>query len=85
MPSIPSLYTDSAFTGYQDEFFGNQAIAIEFAKAAQRVNPVYYGPFHDQTDSYFKDALRNVLDLKADPQKEWDSAVQQTKELLRRS
>ena len=85
MPSIPALYTDATFTGFQDEFFGGQATAVEYGKAAERVKPVYYGPLHDQTDTFFKDALKNVLEKKADPAKEWDAAVKKAKTLAERS
>ncbi|OMD42901.1 ABC transporter substrate-binding protein [Paenibacillus odorifer] len=85
MPSIPALYEDPAFVDFKDEFFGGQQIAVEFGKAANRVKPVYYGPLHDQTDTFFKNALKNVLEKKADPAKEWDEAVKQAKKLAERS
>ncbi|MEK5254271.1 extracellular solute-binding protein [Paenibacillus sp. FSL F4-0125] len=85
MPSIPALYEDPAFVDFKDEFFGGQQTAVEFGKAANRVKPVYYGPLHDQTDTFFKNALKNVLEKKADPAKEWDEAVKQAKKLAERS
>lgn len=84
MPSIPALYTDEAFTSYTDEFFSNQQIAVEYGKAANRVKPVYYGPLHDATNTFFNDALRNIIDSGADPQEEWENAVNQAKQLARR-
>ena len=85
MPSIPALYEDPAFVEFKDDFFGGQQIAVEFGKAANRVKPVFYGPLHDQTDTFFKNALKNVLEKKADPAKEWDEAVKQAKTLVERS
>ena len=85
MPSIPALYEDPAFVDFKDDFFGGQQTAVEFGKAANRVKPVYYGPLHDQTDTFFKNALKNVLEKKADPAKEWDEAVKQAKTLAERS
>ncbi|WP_151734702.1 ABC transporter substrate-binding protein [Paenibacillus tengchongensis] len=85
MPSIPALYEDPEFINFKDEFFGGQQIAVEYGKAANRVKPVYYGPLHDQTDTFFKNALKNVLEKKADPAKEWDEAVKQAKTLAERS
>lgn len=64
MPSIPALYEDPAFVDFKDDFFGGQQIAVEFGKAANRVKPVYYGPLHDQTDTFFKNALKNVIEKK---------------------
>lgn len=84
-PSIPAVYGDAAFTGKTDEFFAGQATAVEFGKAATRVKPVYYGPLHDQVDTFFKDALKNVLEKKSDPAKEWENAVKQSKTLAERS
>ncbi|MNL58458.1 hypothetical protein D3C87_1820940 [compost metagenome] len=84
MPSIPALYEDPAFKDFKDDFFGGQQTAVEFGKSANRVKPVYYGPLHDQTDTFFKNALKNVLEKKADPAKEWDEAVKQAKTLAER-
>ncbi|ASA21110.1 extracellular solute-binding protein [Paenibacillus donghaensis] len=84
MPSIPALYEDPAFVDFKDEFFAGQQTAVEYGKAANRVKPVYYGPLHDQTDTFFKNALKNVLEKKADPNKEWDEAVKQAKTLAER-
>lgn len=83
-PSIPALYEDPAFLK-GDDFFGGQAIAKEYSKSAVRVKPVYYGPLHDQTDTFFKNALKNVLEKKADPTAEWNNAIDQAKKLAERS
>ncbi|MFP4979093.1 ABC transporter substrate-binding protein [Paenibacillus sp. CN-4] len=85
MPSIPATYEDPAFKDFTDEFFSGQKTAQEYGKAANRVKPVYYGPLHDQTDTFFKNALRNILEKKADPKAEWDEAVKQAKTLAERS
>lgn len=84
-PSIPAVYSEPSFKEDQDEFFGGQVISEAYAKSAERVKPVYYGPLHDQTDTIIKNALKNVLEKKADPQKEWESAIQQIKTLVERS
>lgn len=83
MPSIPALYSEEAFNA-PDEFFGGQSIAKEYAKAAENVKGVYYGPLHDATDAFFKEALRNVLEKGSDPQVEWDGAVKKAKDLVKR-
>jgi len=84
-PSIPAVYSEPAFTEEKDEFFGGQVISEAYAKSAERIKPVYYGPLHDQTDTIIKNALKNVLEKKADPQKEWESAMKQIKTLVDRS
>ncbi|WP_238649874.1 ABC transporter substrate-binding protein [Paenibacillus piscarius] len=81
IPSIPSLYSDPAFTALRDAFFGGQQTGIEFGKAASRVKPVYYGPLHEETDALFKNALSHVLLKGADPASEWRSAVKRARTL----
>ncbi|MFD1174697.1 ABC transporter substrate-binding protein [Paenibacillus puldeungensis] len=84
-PSIPAVYKEPAFSDQKDDFFGGQITAQAFAKSAERVKPVYYGPLHDQTDTIIKNALKNVLEKKSDPKKEWDDAMKQIKTLVDRS
>ncbi|QCT01410.1 extracellular solute-binding protein family 1 [Paenibacillus algicola] len=84
-PSIPAVYDDPAFKSEQDEFFSGQIIAEAYAEAAKSVQPVYYGPLHDQTDTIIKNALKNVLEKKADPAAEWEGAMKQIKTLVDRS
>ncbi|MCR2806418.1 ABC transporter substrate-binding protein [Paenibacillus soyae] len=85
MPSIPALFEEPAFKDLTDEFLGGQASATEFAAAAATVEPVYYGPLHDQTDSFIKEALQNVQEKQADPEKEWEAALDKIKRLAARS
>lgn len=84
-PSIPEVYKDPKFSDTKDDFFGGQITAQAFAKSAERVKPVYYGPLHDQTDTIIKNALKNVLEKKSDPKKEWEDAMKQIKTLVDRS
>jgi ABC-type sugar transport system, periplasmic component len=83
-PSIPELYSHPDFTSYKDDYFGGQATGVAFGKAAERVKPMYYGPLHDTADGHVKKALRNVLELKADPETEWKNAVDEIKKLAAR-
>jgi len=85
MPTIPDIYDEPEFKDYTDEYLGGQASAVEFGKAANRVKPVYYGPLHDQTDAYIKEALQNVQEQGADPKAEWDAAIAKIKRLIERS
>lgn len=84
MPSIPELYTDTAFTDFTSDFFSGQQIAVEFAKAADRVKPMFYGPLHDSSDAIMKEALRNVIDTGADPESEWNTAIEKIKQIVSR-
>lgn len=83
-PSIPELFSDPSLLEYTDEFFSNQQTGIAFGKAAERVSPVHYGPLHDATDSHFKNALRNVIEGGADPEKEWQYVIEESKKLSAR-
>lgn len=85
MPSTPALYELPEFKEFKDEFLGNQTSAAEFAVAAARVAPVYYGPLHDQTDAYIKEAIQNVQEKNADPEAEWTAAIEKIKRLEKRS
>ena len=85
MPSIPEVYESPEFTGFTDDFLGGQATAVEYAKAAERVAPVYYGPLHDQTDFFIKEALQNVQETGADPEAEWETALDKIRRLVERS
>lgn len=85
MPSIPSVYDEPEFADFTDEFLGGQKSAVEFGKAATRVAPVYYGPLHDQTDAYIKEALQNVQEKGADPEAEWNAALDKILRLIERS
>lgn len=85
MPSIPEVFDSPEFTMFTDDFLGGQASAVEYAKAAERVAPVYYGPLHDQTDSFIKEALQNVQETGADPEAEWEAALDKIRRLVERS
>lgn len=85
MPSTPALFDEPAFKDFKDDFLGGQASAAEFAKAADRVAPVYYGPLHDQTDAFIKEAIQNVQEKNTDPEVEWNDAIEKIKRLEKRS
>lgn len=85
MPSMPEVYDSPEFKNFTDDFLGGQASAVEYAKAAERVAPIYYGPLHDQTDSYIKEALQNVQETGADPEAEWEAALDKIRRLVERS
>ncbi|MBW4838435.1 MAG: ABC transporter substrate-binding protein [Paenibacillaceae bacterium] len=75
LPSIPAVYNEPEFQADQDDFFGGQVISEAYARSAQRVKPVYYGPRFEQVDTLIKNAFRDIVENKADPQSEWDDAM----------
>ncbi|MFC6335217.1 ABC transporter substrate-binding protein [Paenibacillus septentrionalis] len=85
MPSTPALFDQPEFKDFTDEFLGGQASAAQFAAAADRVAPVYYGPLHDQADAFIKEAIQNVQEKNADPEAEWNAAIEKIKRLEQRS
>ncbi|HEY2419854.1 MAG TPA: extracellular solute-binding protein [Neobacillus sp.] len=84
-PSAPSVYEMDAFKNNKDEFFGGQATAPVFAKAAQDINgAIYKGEKYFPIYSEVLNALKNVQNKGADPEKEWTAAVKRAKDLLKR-
>ena len=84
-PSAQSVYDMDEFKSNKDEFFGGQATAPVFAKAAQDINgAVYKGEKYFPIYSEVGNALENVQKKGADPEKEWQAAIKRSKDLLGR-
>ncbi|MBP2242092.1 cellobiose transport system substrate-binding protein [Cytobacillus eiseniae] len=84
-PSAPSVYEMDEFKSNEDEFFGGQATAPVFAKAAQDINgAVYKGEKYFPVYQEVLNALKNVQSKGADPNKEWEDAIKRSKDLLKR-
>lgn len=78
-PSTPSVYEDPAIQNYTDPYVNNAPIGKIFAEAALKVVPVYYGPDYVTVDSPIVNALTNVERNGADPDAEWQAAIEQIK------
>ncbi|WP_102273419.1 ABC transporter substrate-binding protein [Cytobacillus massiliigabonensis] len=84
-PSAPSVYDMDEFKNNEDEFFGGQATAPVFAKAAQDINgAIYKGEKYFPVYQEVLNALKNVQSKGADPEKEWTEAIKRAKDLLNR-
>lgn len=84
-PSAQSVYEMDAFKTNQDAFFGGQATAPVFAKAAQDINgAVYKGEKYFPVYSEVLNALKNVQNKGTDPEKEWKDAIKRAEGLLSR-
>ncbi|KQL22095.1 sugar transporter [Cytobacillus solani] len=84
-PSAPSVYDMGEFKNNEDEFFGGQATAPVFAKAAQDINgAIYKGEKYFPVYQEVLNALKNVQSKGADPEKEWTEAIKRAKDLLNR-
>jgi cellobiose transport system substrate-binding protein len=83
-PSTPSIYSDSAFTEIEDEYFGGISTAKVFAKAAEQVKSVYTGRNFTLVTDEIALALTNVNVEKRDPEKEWKDAVERIKRQISR-
>lgn len=83
-PSTPGVYEDEEFLATNDEYFSGQPTAKIFAEAAKNVTPVYMGKNYATVNSEIITALTNVATGGADPQQEWDAAVQRIEDQLAR-
>ncbi|OCA83403.1 ABC transporter substrate-binding protein [Bacillus sp. FJAT-27986] len=84
-PSAQAVYEMDAFKTNEDAFFGGQATAPVFAKAAQDISgAVYKGEKYFPIYSEVLNGLKNVQNKGTDPEKEWKAAVKRSKGLLNR-
>ncbi|MBY0099176.1 extracellular solute-binding protein [Mesobacillus maritimus] len=84
-PSAPAVYEMEEFKANEDEFFGGQTTATVFAEAAQAIEgAVYKGEKYFPVHNEILNALKNVQNKNADPEKEWKAAVKRSEDLLAR-
>ena len=83
-PSSPVVYEMEEFKNIEDEFFGGQSTSQYFANAAQDISFVYKGPKYKAANDEVLNAMKNVQQQNADPEKEWDEAVKRIKDLINR-
>ncbi|MBN9653536.1 carbohydrate ABC transporter substrate-binding protein [Halobacillus sp. GSS1] len=82
-PSAPEVYEMEEFVNNSDEYFGGQNTAAYFAEAAKDIPEVYKGPKYVTVNNEVLTALRNVQEG-ADPEKEWEAAVERIEGLVSR-
>ncbi|UOQ48335.1 extracellular solute-binding protein [Gracilibacillus caseinilyticus] len=83
-PSAPEVYEDEEFLATTDEYFSGAETAKIFAEAAESVQPVYMGVNYSIANAEIVTALTNVAVEGADPQKEWDAAIERIESQLER-
>lgn len=83
-PSTPGVYENEEFLATTDEYFSGAPTAAIFAEAAQSVKTVYMGLNYPIVNSELITALTNVAVEGADPQEEWDQAVERINAQLER-
>jgi cellobiose transport system substrate-binding protein len=83
-PSTPDVYENEDFLATTDEYFSGQPTAKIFAEAAKNVTPVYMGKNYAIVNAELITALTNVATAGADPQAEWDAAVERIEQQLER-
>lgn len=84
-PSATAVYDMDEFKSNADEFFGGQASAPVFAEAAQDINGIpYKGEKYFPIHNEILNALKNIQNEGADPEKEWEAAVKRAQDLLSR-
>ncbi|MBU9712883.1 extracellular solute-binding protein [Evansella tamaricis] len=82
-PSTPAVYDMPEFLEYEDDYFGGIATAQVFSEAAQAVETVYKGRNFYPVDDEVKEALDN-LSAGADPESEWEAALDRINRILER-
>lgn len=83
-PSTPDVYDDKEFLATTDEYFSGAPTAEVFAEAALTVETVYMGKNYAIVHSELITAITNVAIEGADPQDEWDKAVERISTQLER-
>lgn len=84
-PSAQSVYDQAEFKTNADDFFGGQATAPVFAQAAQDIAGIpYKGEKYFPVHNEILNALKNVQNEGADPEKEWEAAVKRAEDLMKR-
>ncbi|MDC3417026.1 ABC transporter substrate-binding protein [Aquibacillus salsiterrae] len=83
-PSAPAVFEAEEFLNTTDEYFSGAPTAKIFAEAAQTVTPVYMGINYAMVNNELVTALTNVAVEGADPQAEWDAAVERIEQQLER-
>ncbi len=83
-PSTPDVYENEEFLATSDEYFSGAPTAQIFAEAAQAVETVHMGVNYAVVDTELSTALTNVAVDGADPQDEWDAAVERINSQLER-
>ncbi|MDF2857144.1 MAG: carbohydrate transporter substrate-binding protein [Neobacillus sp.] len=84
-PSAPSVYDMEEFKANEDKFFGGQITSSVFAEAAQDIEgAVYKGEKYFPIHQEILNALKNVQNKGADPEKEWKDAVKRAQDLISR-
>jgi cellobiose transport system substrate-binding protein len=82
-PSSPEVYDMEEFKNTTDDFFGGQSTAQYFAKATQDISAIYKGTNYVSAHNEILTALQNVQQG-ADPEKEWEEAVERIKGVISR-
>lgn len=75
MPSATSVWQQSDFTSFKNDYFNNAPVGQIFATSAQKLNPVYLGANNQPVRNAVEDALRSVEQKKATADKAWSAAV----------
>lgn len=82
-PSAPEVYEMDEFKNDTDEYFGGQSTSQYFAQAAEDIPAVYKGSDYVSVNDEILTALTNVYEG-ADPEEEWNAAVERIETLLSR-
>jgi cellobiose transport system substrate-binding protein len=84
-PSTPGIYVDPAIRDKTDPYFGGVPYGMMYSEAANKVKPIYEGPFAQEVGTMLDEVLQKVDDKTILPDEAWDEVlfrVEQKMELL---
>jgi len=75
LPSNPSIYDNSDFQAFKNEYFSNAPVGQIFGAGAKSLKPVYLGAKNQAVRNAVEDALRSVEQGKKTADAAWGEAV----------
>ncbi|MDP5275158.1 ABC transporter substrate-binding protein [Chengkuizengella axinellae] len=81
-PSASMLYDDPIILETKLHYFNNAPVGEIFTESAEKLEPVYEGPYQHFVTEIIDDALLQVDQYNASPEDAWDNAMQQIKSEL---
>lgn len=83
-PSTPALFESNELQSFTDEYFSGASVGKIYADAASLVKPVYEGPYSQQVEGLFNQAVSRVEDKQQKAQESWDQVMEEIERQLQR-
>ncbi|MEX2415030.1 MAG: extracellular solute-binding protein [Paenibacillaceae bacterium] len=75
-PSTPGIYEDTNISGKIDPYFSNAPVGLMFSEAANKINPVYEGPYSQVVANAIDDVLQLVDGHHLDTELAWEVVIE---------